>query len=149
MLSISILGLTCRLDVTELLEKRVKSRFSHRYVYLSEEITFPDLLSALLFYLKFPPSYCKRKSSIESQWNKRIGELMADPLIKDSLLFMFNLSSDINAIKQLATLLIGRCSQSNQLPEQKHFLETFKVLDVDSKAAMLQGLSSVSYFGFW
>ncbi|KAK3051141.1 origin recognition complex subunit 4 [Extremus antarcticus] len=32
---IAVLGLTTRVDVTESLEKRVKSRFSHRYVHLS------------------------------------------------------------------------------------------------------------------
>lgn len=32
---IAVLGCTTRLDVVEMLEKRVKSRFSHRHVYLS------------------------------------------------------------------------------------------------------------------
>lgn len=32
---IAVLGCTTRLDVVETLEKRVKSRFSHRYVYLA------------------------------------------------------------------------------------------------------------------
>jgi origin recognition complex subunit 4 len=32
---IAVLGCTARLDVVEMLEKRVKSRFSHRYTYLS------------------------------------------------------------------------------------------------------------------
>ena len=32
---IAVLGLTARIDVVESLEKRVKSRFSHRYVHLS------------------------------------------------------------------------------------------------------------------
>lgn len=32
---IVVLGLTTRVDVAEALEKRVKSRFSHRYVHLS------------------------------------------------------------------------------------------------------------------
>jgi origin recognition complex subunit 4 len=32
---IAVIGLTTRIDVTEALEKRVKSRFSHRYVHLS------------------------------------------------------------------------------------------------------------------
>ncbi|KAH8872160.1 Origin recognition complex subunit 4 [Schistosoma japonicum] len=31
---ICVIGLTCRLDIMELLEKRVKSRFSHRQIYL-------------------------------------------------------------------------------------------------------------------
>lgn len=31
---IAVIGLTTKVDVTEMLEKRVKSRFSHRYVYM-------------------------------------------------------------------------------------------------------------------
>lgn len=37
---IAVLGLTTRIDVTNSLEKRVKSRFSHRYVHLSLAKTF-------------------------------------------------------------------------------------------------------------
>lgn len=38
---IAVLGLTTRIDVVESLEKRVKSRFSHRYVYLSLSKSLP------------------------------------------------------------------------------------------------------------
>ncbi len=38
---IAVLGLTTRVDVVESLEKRVKSRFSHRYVYLSLQKSLP------------------------------------------------------------------------------------------------------------
>ncbi|KAK4039022.1 origin recognition complex subunit 4 C-terminus-domain-containing protein [Parachaetomium inaequale] len=38
---IAVLGLTTRIDVVESLEKRVKSRFSHRYVYLSLPKSLP------------------------------------------------------------------------------------------------------------
>jgi len=38
---IAVLGLTTRIDVVETLEKRVKSRFSHRYVYMSQPKTLP------------------------------------------------------------------------------------------------------------
>ena len=34
---ICVIGITCRLDVVELLEKRVKSRFSHRQIFLLPE----------------------------------------------------------------------------------------------------------------
>ncbi|RMZ73324.1 origin recognition complex subunit 4 [Pyrenophora seminiperda CCB06] len=37
---IAVLGLTTRIDVTNSLEKRVKSRFSHRYVHLKLATTF-------------------------------------------------------------------------------------------------------------
>jgi len=38
---IVVLGLTTRVDVVEALEKRVKSRFSHRYVHLSLPRSIP------------------------------------------------------------------------------------------------------------
>jgi origin recognition complex subunit 4 len=38
---IVILGLTTRIDVVDTLEKRVKSRFSHRYVHLSLPKSLP------------------------------------------------------------------------------------------------------------
>lgn len=38
---IAVLGLTTRIDVVESLEKRVKSRFSHRYVHLSLPRSLP------------------------------------------------------------------------------------------------------------
>ena len=34
---VCVVGLTCRIDVTELLEKRVKSRFSHRQILLLKQ----------------------------------------------------------------------------------------------------------------
>lgn len=39
---IVVLGLTTQIDVVESLEKRVKSRFSHRYVYLSSPRSPPN-----------------------------------------------------------------------------------------------------------
>ncbi|KHN97047.1 Zinc finger, FYVE/PHD-type [Metarhizium album ARSEF 1941] len=38
---IAVLGCTTRLDVVDMLEKRVKSRFSHRYVYLAPPKSLP------------------------------------------------------------------------------------------------------------
>ena len=42
---IAVIGLTTRIDVTEALEKRVKSRFSHRYVHLSLPKTLSEFAS--------------------------------------------------------------------------------------------------------
>jgi origin recognition complex subunit 4 len=48
---IAVIGLTTKVDVTEMLEKRVKSRFSHRYVYIPLPRTyeiFSDICMASL-----------------------------------------------------------------------------------------------------
>lgn len=39
---IAVIGLTTKVDVTEMLEKRVKSRFSHRYTYVPLPKSFED-----------------------------------------------------------------------------------------------------------
>ncbi|KAA8650625.1 hypothetical protein EYZ11_002744 [Aspergillus tanneri] len=43
---VAVLGLTTKVDVTEMLEKRVKSRFSHRYVFVPLPRTF-DVFSEI------------------------------------------------------------------------------------------------------
>lgn len=45
---LAVLGLTTKVDVTETLEKRVKSRFSHRYVYLPLAKSFEAFSEACL-----------------------------------------------------------------------------------------------------
>ncbi|KAI7221268.1 origin recognition complex, subunit 4 [Hortaea werneckii] len=51
---IAVLGLTTRVDVSESLEKRVKSRFSHRYVHLSLAKSFPAFVATCKAVVTFP-----------------------------------------------------------------------------------------------
>ncbi|TDG47702.1 hypothetical protein AWZ03_005846 [Drosophila navojoa] len=52
---ICVLGVTCRLDVIELLEKRVKSRFSHRQVFLFPSANkFEDYVSLFQHLVSLP-----------------------------------------------------------------------------------------------
>ena len=39
-----LIGITCRIDVLDLLEKRIKSRFSHRQIYLFNDYSFTKYL---------------------------------------------------------------------------------------------------------
>lgn len=49
---ICVLGVTCRFDVIELLEKRVKSRFSHRQIFLHSSDDFPAFIDLMCSYLR-------------------------------------------------------------------------------------------------
>jgi origin recognition complex subunit 4 len=53
---IAVLGLTTRIDVVESLEKRVKSRFSHRYVYLSHPRSPPNFWEICRTVLTISPN---------------------------------------------------------------------------------------------
>jgi origin recognition complex subunit 4 len=52
---IAVLGLTTRIDVSESLEKRVKSRFSHRYVHISLPKTFAQFQEVCKAVLQVQP----------------------------------------------------------------------------------------------
>lgn len=62
---ICVIGLTCRLDVIELLEKRVKSRFSHRQFFIFPEGTnnFNIWMEIFEELLKIPKSVELKKLS--------------------------------------------------------------------------------------
>lgn len=67
---ICVLGLTCRLDVIELLEKRVKSRFSHRQIFLyadgAQTQEWEDKLELMRTLLSLPTTAVNEKSRTTS-----------------------------------------------------------------------------------
>ncbi|XP_016119456.1 origin recognition complex subunit 4-like, partial [Sinocyclocheilus grahami] len=67
---VAVVGLTCRLDVLELLEKRVKSRFSHRQIHLFSSLSFGQYVDVVRAQLSLPPDFPDPKFSDE--WNHSI-----------------------------------------------------------------------------
>ncbi|VDH93722.1 origin recognition complex subunit 4 [Mytilus galloprovincialis] len=67
---ICVVGVTCRLDVIELLEKRVKSRFSHRQVYFLNNYSYENFCDICMSYLKIEskPVRC----DFIKEWNKQV-----------------------------------------------------------------------------
>ncbi|KFQ52191.1 Origin recognition complex subunit 4, partial [Nestor notabilis] len=51
---VTVIGLTCRQDILELLEKRVKSRFSHRQIYLMNSFDFKQYIRIFKEQLALP-----------------------------------------------------------------------------------------------
>ncbi|XP_058241285.1 origin recognition complex subunit 4-like [Hemibagrus wyckioides] len=64
---VAVVGLTCRLDVLELLEKCVKSRFSHRQIHLLSSLTFRQYRDAFRSELTLQDDFPDSKFSQE--WN--------------------------------------------------------------------------------
>lgn len=60
---ITVLGLTTKIDVAETLEKRVKSRFSHRYVHLSVAKSFAAFQEACKAALVVDPNVLNENES--------------------------------------------------------------------------------------
>jgi hypothetical protein len=78
---IAVVGCTTRLDVVEMLEKRVKSRFSHRYVYLSLPKSLPAYWQVCRQGLTVDSdeaekeginTYLEGHAAFQEYWNKKI-----------------------------------------------------------------------------
>ena len=59
-------------DVLELLEKRVKSRFSHRQINLCPSFSFDEYISLFQSYLMLPTDSTSISFDFIKQWNQRV-----------------------------------------------------------------------------
>ncbi|KAB1278944.1 Origin recognition complex subunit 4 [Camelus dromedarius] len=67
---VAVIGLTCRLDILELLEKRVKSRFSHRQIHLMNSFGFPQYLKIFKEQLSLPAVFPDK--IFAEKWNENV-----------------------------------------------------------------------------
>ncbi|KAG7313735.1 hypothetical protein KOW79_000042, partial [Hemibagrus wyckioides] len=96
---VAVVGLTCRLDVLELLEKCVKSRFSHRQIHLLSSLTFRQYRDAFRSELTLQDDFPDSKFSQE--WNLCV-----------SILFRVDVTASCNSCRSFRCMLV-------QLPMQK------------------------------
>lgn len=153
---IAVLGLTTRVDVVESLEKRVKSRFSHRYVHLSLPKSFPafqnicksalevlDPAFELSTSLTDSPPRGPHFSKLHHAWNAYISTLFShSPPLTSSLLRTYHLSKSIPSF--LTTCLLPLASLSpTHIPTSTSFLSN-PLSPPDSKLHLLPGLSDLA-----
>lgn len=85
----AVIGLTCRLDTLDLLEKRVKSRFSHRQIYLFPSSNFGQFIEIAKETLLLPPN------KVNQEFNESLDHLFQDPIVNGILRRIFDISKDI------------------------------------------------------
>ncbi|OTB08279.1 hypothetical protein M426DRAFT_19424 [Hypoxylon sp. CI-4A] len=119
---IAVLGLTTRVDVVESLEKRVKSRFSHRYVYMSLPKSLPaywdvcrqglavdeEDLSNEGFDTNLPGLY-----EFRDYWDKKIETLRKTPNFEDHLEYHYYTAKSIPALLTSCILPLSAVSTSS------------------------------------
>ncbi|XP_063285472.1 origin recognition complex subunit 4 [Pelobates fuscus] len=136
---VAVIGLTCRLDVMELLEKRVKSRFSHRQIHLLNSFSFSQYLEMFQNQLSLPPDF--PDSRFGAEWNKNIESLRGNKTVEEVLQKLFNSTKDVRSLHMLLLLTLCRINASHPQLNAGDFLEAFKLRSMDSKANLLHGLS--------
>ncbi|XP_034038045.1 origin recognition complex subunit 4 [Thalassophryne amazonica] len=136
---VAVVGLTCRLDVLELLEKRVKSRFSHRQIHLLSSITFTQYLDRVRTQLSLPDGFTDTKFSRE--WNASIKSLCDNKLAEEVFRRHFNSTKDFRSTNRLLMLCLSRVSVAKPVIRPADLLESSRLCFADSSANMLHGLS--------
>lgn len=118
---LAVVGLTGRVDTVDLLEKRVKSRFSHRILHVRPPATYDaferivrNALSSLspnsTQVSSISPTYLE---SFSVAWNSDIATLFANQHFREILHGIYELSNDIRMIYRVLTPAISCLSILN------------------------------------
>ncbi|XP_074858202.1 origin recognition complex subunit 4 isoform X2 [Carettochelys insculpta] len=136
---VTVIGLTCRQDILELLEKRVKSRFSHRQIYLINSFDFKQYLKIFKEQLCLPAEFLDK--SFTQKWNKNVQSLSEDKTVQDVLQNHFHCSKDLRSLHMLLMLALSNVMVSHPFMTGSDLLEASKMCRMDSKANIVHGLS--------
>ncbi len=127
---ICVLGLTTNLAVSDALEKRVKSRFSQRYVHLSLPRIFTEFSQICQKALEYHPSHddlLKKNNGkadlqhLSGLWNTYIHHLLSTTELSTLLHSIYTIQKSIPAFLSSALLPISSLSPSNPIPTPTSF----------------------------
>ncbi|XP_072469268.1 origin recognition complex subunit 4 isoform X2 [Notamacropus eugenii] len=136
---VAVIGLTCRLDILELLEKRVKSRFSHRQIHLMNSFNFSQYLKIFKEQLTLPEEFPDRHFT--EKWNEAVQCLSEDKNVKEVLLKHFHASKDLRSLHMLLMLALSHITSSRPFIIPTDLIEANHSCSMDSKANIVHGLS--------
>ncbi|RKP26801.1 origin recognition complex subunit 4 C-terminus-domain-containing protein [Syncephalis pseudoplumigaleata] len=120
---VAVIGLTCRMDVVDTLEKRVKSRFSHRIVHLRLPNTFDDYMAVAGDALAVEAD---RLPGVQADYH-----LLADSAFVDIAKRFFALTKDIRSIFRICQPLLSSDALASITDARQR----------DLKMQLLQGVS--------
>jgi origin recognition complex subunit 4 len=139
-----LIGVTCRVDVLDLLEKRIKSRFSHRQIYIFNDWNIEEYTEMCKTFIKDKYLVSNKVNGNKNSLNNYLETIFNDSEIKRLIERQFNYDKSISALKRLLfipTLTMDQL-KSNDISEfRKKFLYSFTILNMDTKSSLINGLS--------
>ncbi|KAJ7427812.1 Origin recognition complex subunit 4 [Willisornis vidua] len=136
---VTVIGLTCRQDVLELLEKRVKSRFSHRQIYLLNSFDFKQYIKIFKEQLSLPAEF--PDESFAQKWNDNVQALSENKTVQDVLQNLFHYTKDLRSLHFLLMLAVSAVTGHHPLLTAADLQEASRHHRTDSRANIVHGLS--------
>ncbi|KAI9513203.1 origin recognition complex subunit 4 C-terminus-domain-containing protein [Russula earlei] len=112
---IAVIGVTTRVDTINLLEKRVKSRFSGRMFRTAGPGTCDDWISIArnVFTVKASPP----NEEWEVRWATAVEKLLSDRSVKTALADTYHLAKDVRLLCRILMGVVLNLSPANPLPD--------------------------------
>ncbi|NXY35285.1 ORC4 protein, partial [Pomatorhinus ruficollis] len=136
---VTVIGLTCRQDILELLEKRVKSRFSHRQIYLMNSFDFKEYMKIFKNQLSLPAEF--PDEAFAQKWNNNVQHLSEDKTVQDVLQKLFHHTKDLRSLHLLLMLAVSAVTVHHPLLTAADLQEAQRQHSSDSRANIVHGLS--------
>ncbi|EOA97413.1 Origin recognition complex subunit 4, partial [Anas platyrhynchos] len=136
---VTVIGLTCRRDILELFEKRVKSRFSHRQIYVLNSFDFKQYIKIFKEQLSLPADF--PDETFAQKWNNNVQHLSVDKTVNDVLQDLFHYTKDLRSLHFLLMLAVSNVTVHHPLITASDLQEASKQYRMDSKANIVHGLS--------
>lgn len=140
----AVVGLSCRLDADELLEKRVRSRFSNRKL-LFQPPTSEDACRLLHDVLMLPTDGSLGDSTFITMWNENTTKVL-DSSMQDIICQLLHLDPSPHRIFDLALRAICNLDQGKRLLTVADFKSANSFLHPQFKREALQGLSVLELY---
>lgn len=132
--------MTCRLDVVELFEKRVKSRFSHRVINI---FPAPNLfIERLDLCKKILSIHVNNKSSPEcEQWNESIKRLIKNSKFQTALKSLYETTKCYRILKNILIQAISDLNEQNNKLTADIFMKYVNKFCTGYKCQIINSLS--------
>ncbi|CAG8481851.1 691_t:CDS:2 [Paraglomus occultum] len=122
---IAVVGMTCRIDAMDLLEKRVKSRFSHRQYCLFPAKSFEIFLQIA------------RNSLVLTTES----DLFDNDVFRKIVRRIFDMTRDIRTFYRICFKPVAQLSQASPFLKASHFQSSNEQQQSDSRTQLIRGLS--------
>ncbi|XP_065568176.1 origin recognition complex subunit 4-like isoform X2 [Artemia franciscana] len=134
-----VLGVSRRLDVVELLEKRIKSRFSHRQLLVTPMKSVNEVVEAAERMLLSSSSHFIQDDDVK----QRVSTTLNTEAVKKSFLSFLNLYGDYTSFQNLLIPIAVQLSTDKSVEDVDFVGLITKRLVADSKSLILRGLSNL------
>ncbi|KAJ1724972.1 origin recognition complex subunit 4 [Coemansia erecta] len=141
---IAVLGVTARIDVMDLLEKRVKSRFSHRQIHACNAKTLDDFILIARVALSIHSSDQQQHQitkAFADTFNSKVSELLSTESVLSYISEVFDIGKDIRQVLRTFVVAVSKISDSQPYIDIAHVKPA---IARERESAKMQILGSIS-----